>query len=397
MGKEVVPMPKGELSRLQTATASAIGLVCCLLATAAIAAGTEQLDEMALEAMQEGNYEKASRFLEKLLRQQPGDPRALYNLACCLSRMGETELAAERLEEAWQAGLRDPGLIRTDPDLAALRETREGSALIDRLASAEERLIRLRGTPHFFDTSVLGGLRVVAPLQLEEGREYPLVIILHGHGANPENYAGLFELVDTPLEAIVCAPYGPYPIFSERGRGYSWYPEPGLFREVLARGGAPEDRARRREEIESREQRVSESYVLSAIEAVKAQYPVDSNRVYVMGHSEGGVLAYGVAIKNPDTVRGLIVVGARLRDRDASSELLTGASGKLQALICHSREDEAIEFGSAKAAHETLQTAGIQSELVPYSGGHAITTELARTIALWIAHHDRLEEPRGGN
>jgi phospholipase/carboxylesterase len=166
---------------------------------------------------------------------------------------------------------------------------------------------------------------------------------------------------------------------------------------VLARGGAPGDRARRREEIEDQEQRVSERYVVTAIDAVKARYPVDSKRVYVMGHSEGGVLTYGVAIRNPDTVRGLIVVGARLRDRDASSELLSGASGKLQALICHSREDEAIAFESAKAAHEKLTTAGIRSKLVPYSGGHAITTQLARTIALWIAHPGRLEEPRGRN
>ena len=81
----------------------------------------------------------------------------------------------------------------------------------------------------------------------------------------------------------------------------------------------------------------------------------------------------------------------------SSADLLAGAEGKLQVLICHSREDQAIGFESAKTAHETLKTAGIQSRLVPYSGGHAITTELVQTIALWIAHPGRLEEPRGGN
>lgn len=371
--------------------APALILICFLLITAAVASTPEQLEAKALAAMGEGDYGKASRLLEKILEQQPDHPRALYNLACCRSRLGELSLAAEHLEQAWRAGLRDPGLLRSDPDLEALRETRKGSTLINRLASEEERLMRLRGEPRYFEAPVLGGLRVVAPATMEEGRKYPLVIILHGHGANPENYAGLFERVDTSLEAIVCAPYGPYPIYQAPVPGFSWYPRPEFYREVLARGVVVEDRARRREEIETREQEVSESYVLAAIESVRARYPVDSNRIYVMGHSEGGVLAYGLALNNPAIIRGLIVVGARLRERHASEETISGAAGKLQVLICHSPEDTAMRFELAKAAHETLKAAGIRGELVAYAGGHGITTELVKTIARWIAHPDRLE------
>jgi len=371
-----------------------IGLVCCLLVTAAVASTPERLEEKAVRAMQDGAYEKASRFLEEILEQQPDNRRAMYNLACCLSHRGELELAAQRLEQAWQAGLRDPELVRNDPDLQALRDTRKGAALIDRLASEEERRLRLRGTPHFFEAQVLGGLRVVAPAQMEKDRNYPLLVILHGHGANPENYAGLLELVETPLEAVVSAPYGPYPIFREGSRGYSWYPEPWFYREVLTRGGEAEDRAHRRETIDSREQEVSESYVLAAIEELKARYPIDSNQVYLMGHSEGGVLAYGLAIRNPETVRGLIVVGARLRERDASAGIVAGAAGRLQVLICHSRDDKAMKFEAAEAAHEVLKAAGIQSKLVPYVGGHGITRELVSVIARWIADPDRLDKPR---
>jgi len=375
--------------------AAAVGLACCLLSTTALAAGPERLDQKALESMREGDYEEASRLLAKLLERQPGDARTLYNLACCLSRLGELKPAAERLEQAWQAGLRDPGLLRSDPDLQALRDSRAGAALIERLASEEERLRRLRGELQFFEARVLGGLRIVAPAVPEADRSYPLVVILHGHGADPQNYAGLFELVDTPLEAVVAAPYGPYPIFHGQGRGYSWYPEPEFYREFLTRGGLADDRAGRREEIESLEQEVSDSYVLTAIEALKARYPVDPDRVYVMGHSEGGVLAYGLAIRNPEVIRGLIVVGARLRERDAATETLSGAAGKLKVLVCHSREDNAIEFEAAKAAHDTLEAAGIDSKLVPYAGGHRITGELVGIIARWIARPDRLEKPAG--
>jgi phospholipase/carboxylesterase len=131
--------------------------------------------------------------------------------------------------------------------------------------------------------------------------------------------------------------------------------------------------------------------VLTAIDAVRVMYPVDSEQIYVTGHSEGGVLAYGLAINNPGIIRGLIVVGARLREEDAAAEALVGAAGKLQALICHSPEDRAMAFESAKSAHKSLKAAGIKSELVSYLGGHGITAELVGTIARWIAHPDRLK------
>jgi phospholipase/carboxylesterase len=347
--------------------------------------------------MQQGDYRKASRLLVEILEQQPDNPRVLYNLACCHSRQGELELAAERLEQAWQAGLREPELVREDPDLQALRDTRSGSALIEKLVSAEERMIRLRGRPHYFESRVLGGLRVVAPEAMDPDRRYPLVVILHGHGANPERYAGIFELAETSLGAVVCAPYGPYPIFIESDRRYSWYPAPWFYREVLARGGQADDLERRRQEIERREHEVSRSYVLAAIAEVKARYPIDPDQVFLMGHSEGGVLAYGLAIRHPELFRGLIVIGSRLRQEDASPELLAAASGRTQALICHSRKDQAIEYEEARSAHQTLKEAGIQSQLVTYLGGHGITGELVTTIAGWIADPKRLEPDLSGS
>jgi phospholipase/carboxylesterase len=377
----------------RNALAASIVLAGCLLLTATGASSPEWLERKAIESMQEGEYQKASRHLERILEQQPDNPRALYNLACCLSRLGKLEPAAERLEQAWRAGMRDPELVRNDPDLEALRETRKGSALINRLASEEERLRRLRGVPHFFEARTLGGLRVVAPVRMEGERRYPLVVILHGHGANPETYAGLFGLLETPLEAVVCAPYAPYPIFREQVRGYSWYPPPWYFREVVTRNAAVGDRPALRAAIESSEQTVSRSYVLAAIEEVQARYPVDADEIYLLGHSEGGVLAYGVAIRNPAIIKGLIVVGARLREQDASAELLSGAAKKLQALICHSPDDRAVELHEAESAHQTLEKAGIKTKLLRYAGGHGITPELALSIARWIADPDRAEKP----
>jgi len=366
-----------------------VAVVCWVLVGIGSAATPEQMERRALEAMRTGQYTKAVGLWQEILERSPGQFGALYNLACCYSRTGELDQAALRLEEAYKAGMSDPELLRSDPDLEALRESRKGGALIDRLASDAEKLRRLRGVPGYFEAPVLGGFRIVAPPVLKENRKYPLVMILHGHGANPENYVGIFERVASSLDAIVCAPYGPYPIPFERGHGYSWFPAPWFFQELLRTGTSTDDRTQRRQEIELQEQAVSRGFVLAAIDSVSAKFPVDPNRVFLMGHSEGGVLAYGLALEHPDQFRGLIVVGARLRPSDATPEILTEAAGRLEVMICHSRGDTAISFDHAKAASETLAGAGIQSKVFPYEGGHGFTPQLAQTIGRWIAARSR--------
>lgn len=368
---------------------AAVVLVCCVLVGVGSAATPEQLEQRALDAMVAGRYTKAAGLWQELLELNPGHFRALYNLACCFSRSGDLDQAALRLEQAYDAGMSDAAILISDPDLEALRQSPAGRALIDRLVSETEQLRRLRGDPGTFEAPVLGGFRVVVPPDMKKNRTYPLVLILHGHGANPENYVGMFERVASSLEAIVCAPYGPYPIPLERGHGYSWFPAPWFFRELLATGESTGDRAQRRQEIELRETGVSRNFVLAAIDHVTREFPVDPDRVFLMGHSEGGVLAYGVALEHPDRFRALIVVGARLRDADATPDILTGAAGKLEVMICHSRGDNAVSFDQAKAASETLKNAGVQNKVFPYEGGHGLTAELAQTIGRWIAARSR--------
>lgn len=364
-------------------------VLCSMFLGVGTAATLEQMEQRALEAMRAGQYMKAAGLWQEVLERNPGQPIVLYNLACCYSRTGDLDLAASRLEEAFGAGMGDTELLLSDPDLETLRESTAGRVLIDRLVSEADQRRRLRGVPGTFEAPVLGGFRVVVPPNMKENRRYPLVMILHGHGANPENYVGMFERVASSLEAIVCAPYGPYPIPFERGHGFSWYPAPWFFQELLATGSSTGDRAQRRQEIELREQEVSRNFVLAAIDHVSSEYPVDPDRVFLMGHSEGGVLAYGLALEYPDRFRALIVVGARLRASDATPEILTEAAGRLEVMICHSRGDSAVSYDQAKAAAQTLKSSGVQNKIFPYEGGHGFTAELAQTIGHWIAARSR--------
>jgi phospholipase/carboxylesterase len=234
---------------------------------------------------------------------------------------------------------------------------------------------------------MLAAARVVTPEQFQPGQRYPLVVMLHGHGATSDGFAGVFFAVGVSAELIVCAPSGPHPVWLRSGQGRSWYPPVGLFNEaVTARREAEPTLSNKqcRAKVELAEQQAAESYVLAAIDGVARDYPVDPNRIFLVGHSEGGVLAYGLGLGHPKRFRGLVVIGARLRLAYADPGRLERAAGRIRVLVCHSPDDQAIDFAHGRRAHDTLRQAGIDSSFERYHGGHALTAQLVRRIAGWI-------------
>jgi len=367
-------------------------LVAVALASAPLR-GAEHPEDAAMKAMAAGRYEEASGLLKRRLEQVPGDHRVLYNLACCHSRLGEVDEAARTLREAWKAGFRDLDLVRSDEDLEALRGSAPGRKLLEDLEREEARRMRAQGRPLPFEAGVLGTCRVVAPEKVAPGRRYPLVLALHGHGGQPEPLAGIFQAAGLRPGFFVAAPYGPYPVRLPETLGFSWYPPEWRYQELLAVADGPADEARdRRRALQEREQDVSERHVLAALDAVLAAYPVDPGRIVLLGHSQGGTLAYGLALGHPERFLGLVVVGSSLPDRLAGETRLAAAAAQgLRVLVCHSPGDDAIAFARGEASHRRLAGAGITSRLERYEGGHGLTAALLRSIHSWI---EDLEERR---
>ena len=71
-----------------------------------------------------GRLEKGLEVDRRICAIVPGNPVAHYNLACTLSRMGETDEAADALQHAIALGYRDKDQIETDPDLENLRASK---------------------------------------------------------------------------------------------------------------------------------------------------------------------------------------------------------------------------------------------------------------------------------
>jgi len=91
-------------------------------------------------AFRNRDHVAAEAALGKLLELAPWDPIHHYNLGCLRILQGRLEEAWPSLERAVDAGLRNPAILRTDPDLARLHEH-------PRFADLLRRAERLSGEP----------------------------------------------------------------------------------------------------------------------------------------------------------------------------------------------------------------------------------------------------------
>lgn len=67
-----------------------------------------------------GRFEEGLEVDRILVGQCPGDPTALYNLACSLALLGRADEAVDTLEEAVRQGYTDLEHLEQDEDLANL-------------------------------------------------------------------------------------------------------------------------------------------------------------------------------------------------------------------------------------------------------------------------------------
>lgn len=117
------------------ATLGMISRVCAANPPAAIdpADPPEQARSIRLRAesaLKSKDFPAAAAAWRALIELNPADPYHRYNLACALTRAGDTAAAEKALEDAFAHGFIELFHMQRDPDLAGLRPTRTFTLLI---------------------------------------------------------------------------------------------------------------------------------------------------------------------------------------------------------------------------------------------------------------------------
>ncbi len=195
----------------------------------------------------------------------------------------------------------------------------------------------------------------------EERGHYPTIVALHGRGADAYD---LIPLVDSlGLEdALLIAPRAPMPF--NFGAGFAWYglqeegvPEPETFLASL-------DRLRK------------------FLAEVRAGYPVDRQRVILLGFSQGTVMAYAAGLLEPSSVRGIAALSGYIPVHSGLQLKLRELKG-LAAFVSHGTYDELIPVRLGRESSELLEKAGADVVYREYAMGHEVSEDTLRDLAAW--------------
>ena len=183
---------------------------------------------------------------------------------------------------------------------------------------------------------------------------HPTIIALHGWGSSALDLLGLAPYIARGKFMVIGA-QGPIEVDIGAVSGYGWFP--------MRPGSAP------------REDQVDEAVTRTAkfIDAAVARYPVDPRKLVILGFSQGGVMAFRLAFRQPERFAALVGLStyfpAELKDDVPNPEALE----QLPTLIEHGRADDMITLSRGKESLAHLKELNVPVTWKEYDCGHEIT------------------------
>jgi phospholipase/carboxylesterase len=201
--------------------------------------------------------------------------------------------------------------------------------------------------------------RVFFPSTARE--RYPAIIAIHGRGTNENDLVPLVLSLSLPNVLLVSprAPF-PYPY-----GGFAWYD--------LAHEGIPEPNTFS----------TSIDMLRKFVGEVKQGYPVDSERLFLLGFSQGTVMAYATALLDPTSFLGVAALSGYIPHRSGLQLNLTNLNG-FPVFISHGSDDSIIPTRFGRESAELLKRAGATVTYREYPMGHEVTEDTMRDLSEWL-------------
>jgi phospholipase/carboxylesterase len=195
---------------------------------------------------------------------------------------------------------------------------------------------------------------------------HPTVIALHGWGASAHDLLGLAPAF-LDGKALVLCPQGPVAIPFGGGQfGYGWFPL---------------DPSRR---LDPEEFQHGATLLRTFLDQAAEAFPIDPKRLVVLGFSQGGVMGYELALRDPARFAGLVALSSWLPG--ALSETLEPRPehASLPVLVLHGTQDTLLEVERGRESREELRKLGVSMTYREFEMGHEIRPEALRVVQKWL-------------
>ncbi|MGH9752299.1 MAG: alpha/beta hydrolase [Blastocatellia bacterium] len=192
----------------------------------------------------------------------------------------------------------------------------------------------------------------------------PLLLLLHGYGANEDDLFSLAPYLDERFMIVSArAPIMLQPM------SYAWF----------NLGFTPQGIIVNPEEAES-SRRVVHKFIGEIVEA----YGCDPKEVYLMGFSQGAMMSLAVALTYPGSAAGVVAMSGRVLPQMlqlvADKDALTG----LPIFVAHGSRDMLIPINQGRDARARLSELPVELTYREYDMGHEISYDSLKDIAEWL-------------
>jgi phospholipase/carboxylesterase len=188
---------------------------------------------------------------------------------------------------------------------------------------------------------------VQVPSGRDDSEEMPLVIMLHGRGADMHDLADLAPMLDTAggIRFVFANAPRQWEAYDGMTFGWTWFD-----------GWPPEHQS----VVASRE------ILLAFADEVTARYP--TSKLIVSGFSQGAMMALDVGLRRE--AAGIIAMSGGLYEHDLPKRL-----ERKPVFLGHGTYDDVVPVGYAQRARLALERQGFDVEYHEYPMGHQVAAE----------------------
>lgn len=194
---------------------------------------------------------------------------------------------------------------------------------------------------------------------------HPAILAFHGWGANGLDLLGLAPYIAQGKFLVIC-PQGPLEVPIGAINGYGWFP--------ISTGKPPE--------VEEVDKVVEQAEYF--VDAALKRYSIDRRKLVLLGFSQGGVLAYRLALRSPERFAALVGLSTwfppQLSERATNLEALE----QLPTMVQHGRADDMIEISRARHSIEELRKLNVPLVYKEYNCGHEITADGIQDLSKFL-------------
>jgi phospholipase/carboxylesterase len=198
----------------------------------------------------------------------------------------------------------------------------------------------------------------------EPSDQPPLLLLLHGYGSNEKDLVELTPYLDPRFLTIsVRAPETLAPDM------YAWFPI------EFVPGGINVNASDAQKAFQTLERFISE---------LPSAYTFNSEKIYLMGFSQGAVMSYLYSFFHPDQLAGTVAMSGRVPPKDMLADIDQASLTNFPIFACHGLYDEVISIDSGRECKTMLETLPVSLSYHEYPMGHQVSYESLKDISEWL-------------